>query len=180
MEEIHGLFGGPVGFLIGMIAVGVAGRWVFGPLNRAAEERDCRIQFTIADVLCLFVATHFALSMLLWEAREKGEQRSNLWVVGVLITSLAALGWWQFVRTLSRAGVRVVWQRCVLMIVVLPITAIGSFAVAFVPFAVIDLFASKPNILRDVCILVAGISLPGVIYRLGDFTRAIVEPVEKG
>jgi hypothetical protein len=179
MEEIHGLLGGPIVFLIGLVAVAVAGRWVFGPLNRAAEARDCPVQFTLADVLCLFVAVQAALGSLLWKAREKGEQHRDIMVLGALITLLVTLGWWQFVRTLSRAGVRVIWQRCVLMIVVLPLTAIGGLAVAFVPFAVTDLFTSKPHVFRDVCILAAGILLPGAIYKLGLFTRAIVASTEK-
>jgi hypothetical protein len=162
---------------IAFIAAAVADRWVFGPLRRAAVERDYRVQFTLADVLCLFVAAQLALGTLHWETRDEGGQ--NLTVVFLFILLLVVFGWWQFVRMLSRAGVRVVWQRCVFMLVALPVTVLGSYAVAFAPFAVVDLFMNKPSVLRDACILLAAIVLPGVIYRLGRFTRAIVASAAK-
>ena len=176
MEEIRGLFGGLIAFLIGMVAAAVAGRWVIGPLHRAAEERDYRIQFTVADVLCLFFAMQLVLGMVGWAARFNAFQNVLVYVFYFVIVGFA---WWQFVRMLSRAGVRVVWQRCFLMLIVVPITLIGAFAVAFAPFAAIDLFMRQPSALGDIAILLAAIPLPGVIYWLGRFTRAVVASATK-
>jgi hypothetical protein len=176
MEAVHGLFGGVLGYLFGMAIMAVASRWVLNPLEHAAEERNLRVQFTLADVFCLFVAMQLALGSLYWDSNNNLYQKV---LVTVLIFVAVGYAWWSFVRMLSRAGVRVVWHRCILMLVVLPVTAIGSLAVGFVPSALVDLFMSKPNILRDVCILAAGTLLPRVIYRLGYFTRAIVASATK-
>ncbi len=176
MEAVHGLLGGILGYLFGMATMAVASRWVLDPLDRAAKERSLRVQFTLADVFCLFIAMQLALGALYWNASNSLYEKV---LVSVLIFVVVGYAWWNFVRMLSQAGVRVVWQRCVLMLVVLPVTAIGSLAVGFVPFALVDLFMSGPSVFRDVCVLAAGILLPGVIYRLGRFTRAIVASATK-
>ena len=164
-------------YILGLLIMLVAGEWVFGPIKLAAEERSCRFQFTLADILCLFVFAHLALGMVSWEVQAEGG--GSVVIADTIVGLVVVLGWWSFVRMLSRAGIRIVRQRCVLMLVVLPVSAIGSYAVAFIPFALVDLFTSRSNIFRDICILLAGSLLPFVIYRLGHFTRAIVASAAK-
>jgi hypothetical protein len=162
----------PVVIVIGGVAAMVTSRWVFGPLDLAAEERDCPTQFMLADVLCVFVLVQFALGVVHWEARDTSFR--DLIIADVALSLLVALGWWCFVQKLSRAGIRVVWQRCALLLFVLPITGISWFVITLLPFVAVDLFGNQRNVSHDVSVSLAAVLAPGIIYGLGRFTRAIV------
>jgi hypothetical protein len=156
-----------------MLVIGwVVRPWMFGPLEHAAADKHSPVQFTLADALCLLVLLQIASSMLHWEGRN--EALTALLPSDIMFCVLIPIVWWSLVRMLSRAGIRATWQRCVVLAVVVPVTGIGVLAVAFVPSAVLDLFLDRSNVSRDIRILLAGVVLPGVIYRLGHFTRAIV------
>jgi hypothetical protein len=157
---------------ISTAVVAVAVWWVFGPLHRAAEERDRRVQFTLADVLCLFVLMQLTLGVVHWTAGDA--TIGDLIAADVVCFFCVAFAWWTCVRMLSRAGVRVVWQRCVVLLAVLPITGIGGFAIAASPFAAINLFAGQRDRLHDVSAIVGAILSAGVLYVLGCFMRGIV------
>jgi hypothetical protein len=159
-----------VGISTALAAVGVW--WVFGPLYRAAEERDCCVQFTLADVLCLFVLMQLTLGVVHWTARDA--TIGDLIAADVVCFLCVAFAWWTCVRMLSRAGVRVVWQRCVILLVAISVTGIGGFALAALPFAAISLFAGQRDRLHDVSAIVGAILSAGVLYVLGCFTRGIV------
>ena len=161
-----------------MLVIGwVVRPWMFGPLENAAANKDGPVQFTLADALCLLVLLQITLSMLHWEGRNEGVRA--LLPTDVMLCVVIPIAWWSLVRMLSRAGIRATWQRCVVLAVVVPVTVIGAFAVAFVPSAILDLLGEHSNVSRDIRILSAGIVLPGVIYRLGHFTRAIAASAMK-
>jgi hypothetical protein len=158
------------------LACGVAGWWLNGSLRRAGRDRNCPVQFTLADALCLLVVAQVVLGVLHWESLSLGVKFELPWDI-IFLCGVLYL-WWEMVRMLSRAGVRTVWQRCVVILGTLA-TAIGCFAVGFAPCAVVDLCGMQPNVPHDVCVLLAAVLLPAVIYRLGRFTRAIVASAAK-
>jgi hypothetical protein len=161
---------------ITLLACAVASWWVETPLRRAARDRDCPIQFTLADALCLLVCAQVVLGVLHWEGLCIGPKI----VVSrdVFYLWLVLYVWWLLTRMLSRAGVHVVWQRCA-VILGTAVTAIGCIAVGFAPCAVVDLFGNRPRVPHDVCVLVAAALAPGAIYGLGRLTRAIVASAAK-
>jgi hypothetical protein len=160
-----------------LLAGVLAGWWMETPLRRAARDRNCPIQFTLADALCLLVCVQLTLGVLHWEGLCLGFKIDV--VRDIYYLWLVPYVWWSVTRTLSRAGIHVVWQRCVVILGV-AVTAVGCLAVGFAPCAVVDLFGKHPNLPHDICILLAAVLIAGIIYRLRFFTRAIVASVEKG
>ena len=93
-----------------------------------------------------------------------------------LSTSLgivAGLVWWVCWRTLSRAGIHVVWQRCTVLAIALPAAYVGSVGLIVLPFVAGYFFVvQQPTI--AVWLLIAEMILPIILYGLSRFTRAIV------
>ena len=152
--------------------------WVLIPLDRAAKMRRCPTQFNLADIFCLFVLVQLLLGAIYWETPTAEVVGSDSVVVAILLCAMT-LAWWIVVHRLSRAGVRIVWQRCVVLVVALPAAIGGGIALIGVPFAILDLFGDQHNRLTDACILLASVLLTGVVYGIGRFTRAIVATAVK-
>jgi hypothetical protein len=145
--------------------------WVLGPLDRAAKNRQFPIQFGLADLLCLFVLIQLPVGILHWTLADDLKQG----IVGfdILVGIAAGSVWWVCWHTMSRAGIQVVWQRCLVLALVLPGGYVGSIALAVLPFVAVALFMSdRPTIAWS--LLLVEIILPAVLYYFGRFTRAIV------
>jgi hypothetical protein len=168
--------GGLVIFVVvgGFIAsvVGCCFAWTLGPLDRAAKDRRYPIQFSLADLLCLFVLVQLPIGAVHCVPHGQGV-RGVMVVVDVVLAAVAAVVWWTGVRTLSRAGIHVVWQRCLLLSVVLPSAVVGSFAGVGLPAAAIACFSSREPEWGG-WLLAMEIPLFAILYGLGRFTRAVV------
>jgi hypothetical protein len=154
--------------------------WVLGPLDRAAKNRQFPIQFSLADLLCLFVLVQLPLgavhSVLHWVPRG-GEFHAGVLVVDLVVALLAASVWWTYVRTLSRAGIHVVWHRCVALCIALPAAFVGSVAMIVLPLVAVGLLVGRETS-TGLWMLLAVVAIGGALYGLGRFTRAIVAAAE--
>ncbi len=154
--------------------------WVLRPLDRAAKNRPFAIQFSLADLLCLFVLVQLPLgvvhSVLHWVPRG-GEVHVGVLVVDLVVGLLAASVWWAYVRTLSRAGIHVVWHRCVALTIALPAAFLGSIAMTLLPVLAVGLLIGRETS-AGLWMLLAMVAVGGVLYGLGRFTRAIVAAAE--
>jgi hypothetical protein len=174
MEGLLGLLAGA-----GCVAISAGGRaaawaclnWVLGPLDRAAKNRQFPIQFGLADLLCLFVLIQLPVGILNWTLAD--DLKQGIVAADILVGIAAGSVWWVCWHTMSRAGIQVVWQRCVVLALVLPGGYVGSIALAVLPFAAVALFMSdRPTIAW--WLLLVEIVLPAILYYFGRFTRTIV------
>jgi hypothetical protein len=154
-----------------VLAIWASLNWVLGPLNRAAENREFPIQFSLADLLCLFVLVQLPVGIVHWATR--GEWERGMVSGDVFFGLLAGLLWWNVARLLSRAGVHTVWQRCVALTFVVPGIIVGPLVVVVFPFAAFCSVMDKRLGAAGLWLL-AEIPVVGILYGLGRFTRAIV------
>ena len=91
-----------------LVAPGVCLYWVLGPLDRAAKNRRFAMQFSLADLLCLFVLVQLPVGLLHWAAGGSKMEPGGVLVVDIQIAVAATVVWWKCVRTMSRAGIHVV------------------------------------------------------------------------
>jgi hypothetical protein len=159
------------GIAAAIVAASVSLHWVLGPLDRAAKNRQFPIQFGLADMLCLFILIQLPIGVIHWTLR--GVDQPAAVVPDVLVGVVATLVWWVCWRTMSRAGVLVVWQRVLVLAIVLPGGYVGSLALAILPIAVVALFSSHQPTIAS-WLVVVELSLPVVLYFFGRFTRSIV------
>ena len=78
-----------------------------------------------------------------------------------------------------RKRIHVVWQRCVVLGVALPVAVVGSIAAVALPCAAIDLIREHRNTASNVYILLGGAFILGTVYVFGRITRAIVASTTK-
>ena len=149
--------------------------WVLGPLNLAAKDRQCAVQFGLADFFCLFVLIQLPLGAV-YGALHGAASQELVIGTGLFLLVVISMIWWNFVQMLSRASIQVVWQRCVVLAVVLPLAAVGSIAMTVV--AVLLVYNHGTG-LRFIWFLVGEVSLACLIYGAGRFTRAIVASAAK-
>jgi len=159
--------------LLGIAAIPIwfCQKWVLGPLDRAARGRRGPTQFFLADMFSLFVLVQVPLAMILGNARglEAPSILALTVTAGVLVAGAGSV-WWFGVRTLSRAGIGVVWQRFIVVSAVIPVAFVGSLSVVFLP-----LFAMG---LGNIWLILVEIIVICVLYGLGRFVRWIVATAE--
>jgi hypothetical protein len=145
--------------------------WVFGPLDRAARNRQFPMQFGLADLLCLFVLVQLPVGIVHWTFREDLQQ--GIVVLDIVLSVVATVVWWVCLQTLSRAGVHVVWHRCVVLALALPCGYAGSLAVIAVPFAALGLLVHGERSIAG-WLMLAELAIVCVLYGFGRFNRMIV------
>jgi hypothetical protein len=148
---------------------------VLKPLRNAAENRKAPIQFTLADLLSLFVPIQLQLGIYHWVMLYRKTGASS-WVSDLLIVVLGVALWWFLVRQLSRAGVDVVWHRCVMLVAVPSI--VSAAAVMTSPSSVIEDLLDHHPILAMLGLLLTAALSAGALYALGRFTRSIIASAE--
>jgi hypothetical protein len=152
--------------------------WVLGPLERAAKGRQSAAQFNLADILCLVLLVQLSMGLSYWLTCHGSDLRENIIIDLVFIVILAAT-WWHYVRALSRAGVCAIRQRCIVLLLLLPVAIAGAIGVFVLPIAVLDLLWDRTHVSRDVWSLLGGVLLGCAVYVSGRVTRAIVAPAER-
>jgi hypothetical protein len=145
--------------------------WVLGPLDRAAKNRRYPIQFGLADLLCLFVLVQPIIGLLHWASRD--DPNHGVVILDVLFGAIIIVLWWFCVRTLSRAGIHVVWQRCTILTLVMPGAYAGSIAVIVLPFVSGSFFLDRHPATAGWLLLVE-VALLIILYLFSRFTRAAV------
>lgn len=116
------------------------GRWIVGPLDRAARHRMRPTQFTMVDFLSLMFLFQLPMAAVRgWTSVRENSAVFVLYVFGWLATSAM---WALSVRTLSRAGIEKTWHRGIFLALVLPAAYFGSIVfTAIVALGSISLFA---------------------------------------
>jgi hypothetical protein len=113
-----------------LAAVYLLGRWVLGPIDRAAKARRAPVRFSIADFLCLFVAVQLPLTLV---ARMRSDDTEPyFWFFAILAWVVAPVIWIACAAALSRAAITKGSQRLIFMGLVLPVAYYG-----LIPFVVI-------------------------------------------
>jgi hypothetical protein len=126
--------------LLAFCSAWLAARWMLGPLDRAAKNREYPIQFSLADFLCLFVQVQLVLAGPATLLRAT-EEKMKVAGVCVVIVALVCLVWWTGVRTLSRAGIHGTIARSAALVVVIPFGYAVSIAIPVVAI----MFAAVAN-----------------------------------
>lgn len=102
------------------------GRWIVGPLDRAARHRMRPTQFTMVDFLSLMFLFQLPMAAVRsWASMREERSVFVFYVFGWLATSAM---WGMSVRTLSRAGIKNIWHRAIFLALVLPAAYFGSIA----------------------------------------------------
>jgi hypothetical protein len=125
--------------VVGVIAGAYAaiywmGRWILGPIDRAAKAVRAPVRFSIADFLCLFVAVQLPLTLAA-RLRSK-ETEIYFWLFSFLAWAVAPVIWGFCALALSRAGVTSGKHRLVFMGLVLPVVYYG-----LIPFVILAAIA---------------------------------------
>jgi hypothetical protein len=113
----------------GLVAIG---RYILGPLDRAARHRMRPTQFTMVDFLSLMFL--FQLPMAALHAFFDVRDDPQVWVFDVFGWVACSLMWGLSVSTLSRAGIEKTWQRGVFLAFILPVAYFGSIVFVVVIF----------------------------------------------
>ncbi len=151
--------------------------WVFGPLHRAGRIRQCPVQFTLADLLCLFFMVSSSMggihTILLFLAHDRVAVPDALvYCLDCLAIVAAGLAWWHAVRTLSRARIHTPWQRLLVLGLAVPVAYCGPIvAVALffvVPFGLSN-FLSNPLFATGG--FVGFVAIISAVFACGKFTR---------
>jgi len=167
--------------LVVVVSVGWAvGNWVLGPIVRAGRVRRLPPQYSITDFLCLFLLIQMPMALIhgyLQPAQSDflrgGDDRAYVWLLDGYVWLACGAMWWGSVRALSRAGIRNPWSRGYFLLVVLPVTLVGTGVCCCTPFWILFVLfgADAPNsawfVLGAVAALVA-------VLHSGLYTRRIV------
>jgi hypothetical protein len=167
---------GIVGLVLVAGAIGVTSwgclYWMLGPLDREAKKRRFPSQFSLADLLSLFVLVQVPIGGVKW-ATATEEFQAPAVVISIVLGAIAIVIWWVCVQTLSRAGVHIVWQRCVVLLVVLPVGYVGTIAVLVVPAVAVGCLVDGHSLYAEGLVLAEAIVVC-IIYVLGRVSRRIV------
>jgi hypothetical protein len=140
-------------------------RWALGPLDRPAQNQKSSMQFSVADLLYLFVLVQLPVGVVHWVLL-RVEIPFDALVGDSAVGIVAALVWWRSMRMLSRAGVHTVWRRCTVLTVALPGIIVGTVGMIALPCVALAYNRGW--------LLLAEMPVIGILYGLGRFTRAIV------
>jgi hypothetical protein len=107
------------------------GRWILGPIDRAAAARRAPARFSIGDFLCLFVVVQLPLTLV--SRLQSEETEGFFWLFTILAWVIAPLTWTVCALSLSRAGIVHGRYRLVFMGLVLPIVYYGLIPFVALP-----------------------------------------------
>ena len=157
--------------------------WMVGPLARRGKNRRYKTQFSIADLLCLFVLAQLALALptsLLVHKRVDFLIALPAFVIPLIIVLVV---WWSGVDLLSRAEIRTPTARVLTLLVVLPLGYASALAMPVIAVLAIAWFLS-PSVtsqgpLVGELMLLADAVLILIVVGLGFVTRRIVAAADR-
>lgn len=157
--------------LVARYALLVPLRWVLGPLDQAARNRQYPMQFGLADLLCLCLLVQIVVSIVHWST--SAQPRSAAIAFDVVLSATVAYFWWIGVRTLSRAGIQLVWHRCIFLTIVMPGAIVGAMTVFALPVAVIASLL-RLRLALATWLFLAEAFVIGILFVSSRLTRTIV------
>lgn len=172
-----------VAFLVGLViflpSVVSLGRWILGPIDRAARAREAPVQYSIADFLCLFVIIQIPLAGAFQFSRNDDPYGLYWFLIG--LTWIAApVIWVVATRALSRAGIRGGKHRLAFMGLIVPVAYYG-----LLPFVVMTILAVAeklaPNeqpVVHNSWFVETWFALGVLLLLSGLYTRWMVRHVE--
>jgi hypothetical protein len=164
-----------LGMFGSIFVVGYSLNWVLGPLDRAAKNRRYRVQFSLADFLCLFVEVQLALGVLALAFRGTDGKMTGLAVfLSIVILAVVSLVWWTGVRTLSAGGIDGTFARALTLSIGIPIGFAGSIAIPAIAVAAFASLDSSNQLPRIGFFLLLALVDALIIFALGHMTRHIV------
>jgi hypothetical protein len=90
-------------FIFVFAAIYLLGKWILGPIDRAAKDRHGSTRISIGDLLCLFIAVQVPLSFI--STLQSEETETHFLVFTILTWLVAPIIWIVCAMNLSRAGI---------------------------------------------------------------------------
>jgi hypothetical protein len=156
------------------VPIVLIGRWILGPIDRAARSREAPVRFSIGDFLCLFLAVQIPLTVIYQFVGE--DERPLYWLFTIITWIMAPIIWFACARALSKAGVTANKHRVVFLGLVMPVVYY-----ALVPFVILTIFGvgslmteSAADTRQTAWLVAAWLALVGMFFACGLFTRWIV------
>ena len=155
---------------VGVVAspIGIAW-WILHPLDEAAKRSRMRLQFTLADFLCLFVIVQAPMAMI--HGLADGEASI---VLDLFAWFCVGSMWFGSVWEMSRAGVQRPLDRCVFLVVMLPVSIVSVIASPALMILLWSAFADPTPIAERVLLVAALAGGAAAAYLCGLFTRRMV------
>jgi hypothetical protein len=116
------------------------GRWILGPIDRAAKYREAPVRFSIGEFLCLFLAVQIPLT-LIYQLVEQDE-RHLFWLFTIITWVMAPIIWFACARALLKAGITRAKHRFIFLGLIMPIVYYGLVPFVFLTVAGVVALAS--------------------------------------
>lgn len=163
-------------FVLGVVGIG---KWILGPIDRAAKLRNAPVRFSIADFLCLFIVVQIPLAAAFQFSQEE-ETAAFYWLLTAITWIIAPVIWLAATRALSKAGVSAGRHRLMFMGLIVPIAYYG-----LIPFVIMSMagpvaiFTNEwPRIDGFHWYIVVWLLLGVLLYLSGLFTQWLVRQVD--
>jgi len=160
---------------VGLIAaIFGLGKWILGPIDRAAKARRAPVRFAVSDFLCLFVAVQLPLTLV--SRLQSEDTEVYYWIFTILAWVVAPIIWISCAVALSRAGITSGKHRFVFMGLVLPIVYYGL--IPFMLMAVVAvatvLTGHGDEILRQWWLVPVWVATGAALVACGMFTNRLI------
>jgi hypothetical protein len=111
------------GIVFAIFAITMIGRWILGPIDRAAKGRRAPARLSVGDFLCLFVAVQLPLAIA---SRMRSDETATLfWLFALVSWVVGPIVWICCAMSLSRAGLSSGKHRFLFLGLVLPVVYYG-------------------------------------------------------
>lgn len=138
----------PLGAVVAALtAIVIIGRWILGPIDRAAKDREAAVRFSIGDFLCLFLTVQIPLSLIYRFVND--EEKPLFWLFTIITWIIAPLVWFACARALSKAGITAGRPRMVFLGVIVPFVYYGLLPFLFLTLAGAVVLAQQVSIYLD-------------------------------
>lgn len=109
------------------LMLGLLGKWIVGPMDRAARDVAAPTQFFMTDIVGLVLLLQIVTLLPAWIMHADADESNRAYAAGAFCWLAAGALWWASIESLSRAGVRRRWKRVLFSIFVLPLALASTF-----------------------------------------------------